>query len=236
MQGPNHGSRAARAGPGKVGRLRYAVGPMAAQLDLFGRGEPEFDPTFSGVRRFDLEPDAWLELVPGWLRGHQALLDALLANTRFESERRLMYDRVVQVPRLYAELAHGAPRPPVIDAMQAALSARYGEQFSRISLGYYRDGRDSVAFHGDYVARNLPSALVATVSVGAPRRFLLRPVTGGKSRAFLLGRGDLLVMGGSCQRTWQHAIPKSLTMGAQPRIAIMFRPHWGETVDEEIAR
>lgn len=209
---------------------------MTAQLDLFGRGEPHFDPTFRGVRRFELEPDAWVEFVPGWLRGHQILLDTLLATTRFHSEQRLMYDRVVQVPRLYAVLAAGTPRPPVIDAMQAVLSERYGEQFSRVSLGYYRDGRDSVAFHGDYVARSLPQALVATVSVGAPRRFLLRPTTGGKSRSFSLGRGDLLVMGGSCQRTWQHAIPKSLTLGAQPRIAIMFRPEWGETVDEEVRR
>jgi alkylated DNA repair dioxygenase AlkB len=75
----------------------------------------------------------------------------------------------------------------------------------------------------------LPSALVATVSVGAPRRFLLRPNTGGTSLSFSLGRGDLLVMGGSCQRTWQHAVPKSRRVGDEPRIAIMFRPDWAES-------
>jgi alkylated DNA repair dioxygenase AlkB len=64
------------------------------------------------------------------------------------------------------------------------------------------------------------------VSVGASRRFLMRPVAGGPSLSFSLGRGDLLVMGGSCQRTWLHGIPKSRTVGAQPRIAVMFRPHW----------
>jgi len=112
--------------------------------------------------------------------------------------------------------------------MQNVLSVRYGERFARVSLGYYRDGRDSVAFHGDRIARLLPQALVATVSVGASRRFLMRPAAGGASLAFSLGRGDLLVMGGSCQRTWQHAIPKSRTSGAQERIAIMFRPHWEE--------
>ncbi|HYP76728.1 MAG TPA: alpha-ketoglutarate-dependent dioxygenase AlkB [Polyangiaceae bacterium] len=199
---------------------------MSAQLDLFGRGDPIFDPAFSAVRRIELASEAWLELVPGWLRGHQALFDALLSKTRFRSEQRLMYEKVVEVPRLYAILGEDGPIPPVISAMQRALSLRYGEQFTNISLGYYRDGRDSVAFHGDRVARTLPRALVATVSVGAPRRFLLRPTGGGKSLAFNLGRGDLLVMGGSCQRTWQHAIPKSRTLGEQARIAIMFRPHW----------
>ena len=201
---------------------------MSLQLDLFGRGEAQFDPDFAGLQRLELADEAWLEFVPGWLSGHQALFERLLAGTRFHSEQRLMYERVVEVPRLYAVLDQDGPRPPVVRAMQQALSTRYGEQFSRVSLGYYRDGRDSVAFHGDYIARRLPQALVATVSVGAPRRFLLRRVAGGKSLSFFLGRGDLLVMGGSCQRTWQHAIPKSRTVGDQPRIAIMFRPEWTE--------
>ncbi|HEY3256906.1 MAG TPA: alpha-ketoglutarate-dependent dioxygenase AlkB [Polyangiaceae bacterium] len=199
---------------------------MSAQLDLFGRGEPDFDPTFSQVRRIELAPDAWLELVPHWLGGHQALFDALCNKTRFVSEQRLMYEKMVVVPRLYAVLGEDGPIPPVVLAMQRALSARYRQSFTNISLGYYRDGRDSVAFHGDRIARTLPSALVATVSVGAPRRFLLRPKGGGKSSSFDLGRGDLLVMGGSCQRTWEHAIPKSRSVGAGERIAIMFRPHW----------
>ena len=199
---------------------------MSAQLDLFGRGQPQFDPTFSGLKRTNLAGDAWLEFVPGWLQGHQALFDSLLAGTRFRSEQRLMYERMVEVPRLYAVLGEDGPIPPFVSAMQQALCARYHEQFARISLGYYRNGQDSVAFHGDRIARTLPNALVATVSVGAARRFLMRPTGGGKSLSFSLGCGDLLVMGGSCQRTWQHAIPKARSVGNQPRIAIMFRPHW----------
>ena len=137
-----------------------------------------------------------------------------------------MYEKMVDVPRLYAVLGEDGPMPTVVQAMQHALSTRYGEAFTNISLGYYRNGQDSVAFHGDRIARTLPSALVATVSVGASRRFLMRPTGGGRSLAFNLGLGDLLVMGGSCQRTWQHAIPKSRALGDQERIAIMFRPHW----------
>jgi alkylated DNA repair dioxygenase AlkB len=95
-----------------------------------------------------------------------------------------------------------------------------------VSLGYYRNGEESVAWHGDYVARKLPTAQVATISVGEPRRFLLRPKGGGRSLALRLGWGDLLVMGGSCQRTFEHSIPKVAHAG--PRIAIMLRPLWEE--------
>lgn len=198
---------------------------MALQLDLFGREAPNFDRAFSGMKRIHLAGDAWLDFAPNWLRGHQELFDCLLERTRFRSEQRLMYEKLVTVPRLYAVLDKDGPIPPVVRAMQRAISERYAESFCNISLGYYRDGRDSVAFHGDYVARTLPRAVVATVSVGGARRFLLRPTGGGASLAFSLGRGDLLVMGGTCQRTWQHAIPKSRT-DAEPRIAIMFRPNW----------
>jgi alkylated DNA repair dioxygenase AlkB len=201
---------------------------MSAQLDLFGRGEPRFDASFRAVQRTELAHGAWLELIPSWLSGHQALFDALLAHTRFRTEQRLMYERLVEVPRLYAVLGEDGPTPSIVAAMQRALTARYREAFERISLGYYRNGRDSVAFHGDRIARTLPNALVATVSVGAPRRFLMRPTGGGTSLGFSLGSGDLLVMGGSCQRTWQHAIPKSRSVGDQQRIAIMFRPQWLE--------
>jgi len=109
---------------------------------------------------------------------------------------------------------------------QLLLGARYGEDFARIGLACYRDGRDSVAWHGDHVAREMPMAVVATVSLGAPRPFLLRPCAGGKSLSWSLGWGDLLIMGGSCQRTWQHSLPKRKQ--AAPRIAVMFRPSWLE--------
>lgn len=196
------------------------------QLALFGREAPSIDERFTGLRRTDLGGDAWVEYVPSWLCGHQQLFDALLHDTRWRHETRHMYDRVVEVPRLYAVLPADGEGHPIIDTIRAALNARYNEDFVRTSLGYYRDGRDSVAWHGDYVARRMREALVATVSVGAPRRFLLRPKGGGKSVAFSLGWGDLLVMGGTCQRTWQHAIPKVASAGS--RIAIMFRPKWEE--------
>jgi alkylated DNA repair dioxygenase AlkB len=195
-----------------------------AQLSLFGRGDPDVDANFSELTRTPLSRDAWFDYAPGWLSGHEAVFETLVGSVQWRQERREMYERILDVPRLVAVLPRDGPGHPLIERIRRTVSQRYGEELTRVSLGYYRDGQDSVAWHGDYVARQLPSALVATVSVGAPRRFLLRPKGGGTSLALSLGWGDLLVMGGSCQRTWQHCVPKQ--QHAQPRISIMFRPDW----------
>jgi alkylated DNA repair dioxygenase AlkB len=194
------------------------------QLGIFGREAPAFDASFARLRRTELPDDAWFDYVPGWLSGHESVFESLVGSVRWRSEERQMYDRIVDVPRLYAVLPDDGPLLPILESARRTLSQQYDEDFQRTSLGYYRNGQDSVAFHGDYVAREMDRALVATVSVGAPRRFLMRPTGGGKSIALTLGWGDLLVMGGTCQRTWQHAIPK--VKHALPRIAIMFRPVW----------
>jgi alkylated DNA repair dioxygenase AlkB len=141
-----------------------------------------------------------------------------------------MYGRVVDTPRLLARVPKSGPGQPLLDDMRRALSARYGEEFVRTTAALYRDGRDSVAFHGDTTARDMDTALVATISLGEPRRFLMKPADGGASIAFPAGRGDLIVMGGTAQRTWRHGIPKVARAG--PRIAVMFRPRWADGYDE----
>jgi alkylated DNA repair dioxygenase AlkB len=196
----------------------------ARQIGLLGHGAPAVDQRFSTLRRTALDQTAWVEHAPTWADGHQALMDELVRTTRWQSQRREMYDRTVDVPRLVAALPEDGPGHPLLEQMRRLLSARYGTVFSHVSLALYRDGRDSVAWHGDYVARNMPDALVATVSLGEPRRFLLRPRGGGRSMAFSLGWGDLFVMGGSSQYGWEHAIPK--VARAEPRVAVMFRPTW----------
>ena len=191
------------------------------QLDLFAAGRaPGFDAAFGALRRTSLAYGAWIDHAPGWVHGHDALFDELERDLPWRRETMVMYDKLVEVPRLLATVgAH-----PLIEAMRDALSARYGEPFVHLSAALYRDGHDSVAFHGDTTARGLLEAVVATVSLGAPRRFVVRPTEGGPSVAFALGRGDLVVMGGTCQRTWRHGIPKVASAG--PRIALMFRPSW----------
>jgi alkylated DNA repair dioxygenase AlkB len=88
-------------------------------------------------------------------------------------------------------------------------------------MNLYRDGRDSVAWHRDRIAKEIEDPIVVLVSLGEPRRFLVRPHGGGRSRAFRLGRGDLLVTGGRFQREWEHSVPKVAKAG--PRISIAFR-------------
>jgi alkylated DNA repair dioxygenase AlkB len=192
------------------------------QGSLFGLGEPRLDPTLQGLRRLTLGAGAWVDHLPGWLEGHDVLFQALRQTTRWEHQRRRMYEQIVDVPRLVATLPDDGPGHPVLLHAADVLSRRYGLALNRLSLAYYRDGRDSVAWHGDRLGRLVDDTVVAILSLGQPRRFLLRPAAGGASRAFDLGWGDLLVMGGTCQRTWQHAVPKMALAG--PRMSVQFRP------------
>ncbi|MFJ7151330.1 alpha-ketoglutarate-dependent dioxygenase AlkB [Streptomyces sp. NPDC100445] len=184
-----------------------------------------------GLRRTELGAGAWIDVLPGWLSGADALFGRLAADVPWRAERRAMYDHVVAVPRLLAFYGAADPLPhPVLHDARAALSRHYaeelGEPFTTAGLCLYRDGRDSVAWHGDRIGRGgRQDTMVAILSVGAPRELLLRPVGGGGGTLRRpLGHGDLIVMGGSCQRTWEHCVPKS-TRAAGPRVSIQFRPH-----------
>jgi alkylated DNA repair dioxygenase AlkB len=190
------------------------------QLDLFASGQPAFDAAFSALQRTELSHGAWIDHVPGWVSGHDALFEDLERTLPWRHETMKMYDKTVTVPRLLSRVGDHA----LIEDMRRALSERYGETFMYVTAALYRDGSDSVASHGDTTARDMIEALVATVSLGAPRRLLMKPTEGGASIAYQLGRGDLFVMGGTCQRTWRHGIPKVAAAG--PRIALMFRPKW----------
>jgi alkylated DNA repair dioxygenase AlkB len=186
-------------------------------------------PLGSSVRRTRLAHEAWIDVRPGWVTGADALLGRLAGAVPWRAERRQMYDRMVDVPRLvcfYGE--DGALPDPALGEFRQALNAHYagelGEQFVTAGLCFYRDGRDSVAWHGDTIGRGASTdTMVAIVSIGTPRALLLRPRVGGPAIRHDLGHGDLLVMGGSCQRTWEHAIPKT-ARAAGPRISIQFRP------------
>lgn len=181
------------------------------------------------VRRTDLSGGAWIDVRPEWMAGADALFDRLLDEVPWRAERRRMYDRVVDVPRLLCFYDEDEPLPhPALEEARRLLCEHYaaelGEPFRTAGLCLYRDGRDSVAWHGDTIGRgSTEDTMVAIVSVGTPRPLLLRPRGGGPSIRRELGHGDLIVMGGSCQRTWEHAIPK-LSRHTGPRISIQFRP------------
>ncbi|MGK8523066.1 alpha-ketoglutarate-dependent dioxygenase AlkB [Nocardia asteroides] len=201
--------------------------PLQGSL-LDGFGDTEFAP-LRDARRTVLDHGAWVDLLPGWLSGADALFDRLVGRVPWQAERRPMYDRVVDVPRLLRFYSEHEPLPdPALADARTALSEHYrrelGEPFRTAGLCYYRDGRDSVAWHGDNIGRGATNdTMVAIVSVGAPRALLLRPRGGGASIKYVVGHGDLLVMGGSCQRTWEHAVPKT-RRPTGPRISIQYRP------------
>jgi alkylated DNA repair dioxygenase AlkB len=188
-----------------------------------------------GLRRTELGLGAWVDVRPGWLAAGDELFTALLREVPWHAERRQMYDQVVDVPRLTKFYAAGERLPhPMLDAARDALSRHYaddlGPPFVTAGLCLYRDGRDSVAWHGDRIGRSRDSdTMVAILSLGSARTLTLRPRDGGPlpgssgtSLRFPLAHGDLVVMGGSCQRTWDHAIPKT-SEAVGPRISVQFR-------------
>ncbi|HEX9051576.1 MAG TPA: alpha-ketoglutarate-dependent dioxygenase AlkB [Anaeromyxobacter sp.] len=194
------------------------------QPSLLDAGAPSFDRTFSRLERIRLDGTSWIDLAPGWVIGSDRLFALVLEARRWDARTRWMYDRRVVEPRLTSpwRAADGVPlRPPIVDELRVALGERYGVVFDSAGFNLYRDGRDGVAWHGDRIAKAIAEPIVALVSLGEPRTFLLRPRGGGRSRAFRLGRGDLLVTGGATQRTWQHAVPKVARAG--PRISVAFR-------------
>lgn len=201
---------------------------LALQSSLFDTAE---SPTLGDLerrhRRF-LDETAWVDLLPGWASGADEVLDTLLHEVPWRAERRQMYDSVVDVPRLMCFYGEGESLPhPLLTDMRERLSQHYagelGEPFVTAGLCLYRDGEDSVAWHGDRIGRSRDEdTMVAIVSLGSARHLTLRPRDGGVSQRVALGHGDLVVMGGACQRTWDHAVPKT-SAAVGPRVSIQFR-------------
>ena len=189
---------------------------------------------FEHSERRHLGNGAWIDFRSGWLDAADSLFEELRNDIPWRAERRQMYDRVLDVPRLVSFVDFGnlvdepAPHPrlkQIRRRLNDAYAGELGEQFTTAGLCLYRDNNDSVAWHGDTVGRSsAEDTMVAIVSLGAARVFALRPRGGGKSLRLQHRHGDLLVMGGSCQRTWEHAIPKT-SKPTGPRISIQFRPH-----------
>jgi alkylated DNA repair dioxygenase AlkB len=198
---------------------------QATLLDL--QDSPELGPLT--VQRTALTAGAWIDFRPNWLTGGTEVFRTLLTEVPWRAERRQMYDRLVDVPRLTRFYAEREPLPhPILARARNELSRHYraelGEDFVTAGMCLYRDGRDSVAWHADDRGHGrYRDTMVAILSLGSPRQLLLRPRDGGASVRRTLAHGDLLVMGGSCQRTWLHAVPKT-GRSVGPRMSVQFRP------------
>ena len=196
------------------------------QRSLFGSLDPEYDPSFRELTRLDLDGRTWVDHVPGWLTGSDQMFDELTSELPFRQRTGIrMYDQIVDEPRLSAwwSVACGQPEPmAILREIRLLLADRYDEPFDSIGFNLYRDGTDSVAWHGDRHRHVVTDPVVAILSVGAARPLKLRPRGGGASLAWPLGHGDLFVMGGACQHEWEHTVPKvRAAVGA--RLSITFR-------------
>jgi alkylated DNA repair dioxygenase AlkB len=209
---------------------------LAFQTSLFDDldAEPLIGELGAAVERIDLGDGAWLDLRPGWVANSDALFERLVDRVPWQADRRQMYDRVVDVPRLVSWFGPGDGLPdPALAAARGALNDHYGRPAGQVletaGLCFYRTGDDSIAWHGDNVGPGIDDdTMVAIVSVGAERTLAVRSRSDGGVQRFPLGHGDLLVMGGSCQRTQEHSIAKT-KRAVGPRISIQFRPVWSRT-------
>jgi len=171
--------------------------------------------------RRELSPGSWIDIARNWWGRPDDLAQSLIDSVPWKQRRRRMYDRVLPDPRLCCGAAALGGLEPALGEMRAHLQRRYGVALAAPFLNYYRDGRDSVAFHGDRELVTLDDTLVAIVTLGALRPFLLRPRGGGTSIDVRPASGDLLVIGGRCQRDWEHAVPKTASAG--PRVSVSMR-------------
>jgi alkylated DNA repair dioxygenase AlkB len=194
---------------------------VPGQRSLFASGEVALD-VEARWERVELDTECWVDVCRSRLRGADTVLDVVVDSVPWQCGRRFMYDRMVDDPRL----TYRCPRPeqvphPVLGHVRNDLVARYGVAFGSCGLNYYRDGNDSVAFHRDRELRDSDDALVAILTLGQTRPFRLRRHgRGGASIDLSPGSGDLLVMGGACQRDWEHGVPKVRSVG--PRVSA----HW----------
>ncbi len=190
------------------------------QLDLLSAGAPGVPPIGGEIERTDLGTGAWIEHRSHWLPGADSWFRLVEENAQWEADRRTMYGRIVDVPRLVWWAKEPAAIVPELGQLRSLFERRYGRAFPSITANHYRHGNDSVAIHRDRVRRP-GDTVVAIVSLGGRRPFKIRPDQGGPTLNLDLGHGDLLVMGGTFQATHQHGVPK--VARAEPRISLMFR-------------
>jgi alkylated DNA repair dioxygenase AlkB len=205
------------------------MGPIQGNLFAGGPAKVRGDVPFE---RVELGDGAWVDVARGWLGGADELMSRLAGSVDWQHHRRWMYDRMVDEPRVSRWYRAGDELPdPALGSFRRVVARHYRVRFGAVGLNFYRDGRDSVAFHSDRELRHLDETLVAIVTLGSARPFLLRPSGGGRSIDLRPGSGDLLVMGGTCQLRWEHAVPK-VASGTGPRISASIR--WAKKGGHEL--
>ena|SRR5689334_23174419 len=198
--------------------------PTSAQEDLFAGVSPfAIDTSFATAKRTPLDAASWVELVPCWISGSRTLFDHLATAVPWRQHDRVLFEQTFREPRLTAEYRNLRDVPDkALVAAANALSDHYGVPYDSLWLNFYRDGQDSTGWHRDRFSCRRPECIVPVLTLGATRRFLLKPRAGGASIGFKPGSGDLIVMGGRCQGEWLHGVPKDPSI-SEPRISVNFQ-------------
>jgi alkylated DNA repair dioxygenase AlkB len=185
------------------------AGTPEPDLDRTGGLPVAVDETFATATRIQLDDTSWVDHVQGWLAGDTELAELLMQQAGWEQRSRWMYTRVVEEPRLTAEYPVIADAPqPVLHYLADVLSAQYQRPYARLWMNWYRDNNDGAGWHADRPQNKLDQAVIPVLSLGATRRFLIRPAAGGPSTPIVTHGGDLVVMGGRCQKDYVHCVPK----------------------------
>ncbi len=184
------------------------------------------------VRRIELDANSWVDVVDGFVRDAGMAMDDVREHTPWQQSEVLRYDVYVPERRLSAGLR--AESNPLLRQTDLHLSAAYRQRFTGVAAILYRDGEDFQGLHSDREMRWLDDTLIAIVVLGQRRPFVIRrrapmaevvervPAGAAPDDLVLMpGHGDLLVMGGACQRDWLHGIPRADT--PNPRISLTWR-------------
>jgi alkylated DNA repair dioxygenase AlkB len=190
------------------------------------------------VERIDLGEGAWATFEADFVPAHLDVMARLIASLPLRQETIVMFGRTVTMPRLtswhgdpgcsYAysgRVFEPAPWTAELTTLRDRLTAREGCAFNSVLVNHYRDGADAMGEHADDEPELGPSAddvRIASVSLGARRRFVLRHRRTREVYAFQLGEGSLLVMGGTTQRHFRHHLPRT-RMPVGPRLNLTFR-------------
>jgi len=168
--------------------------------------------------RRDLDDESWVDVTRGWLSGADDVYSALAVGVPWRQGRVFRYERYLDEPRLGSWFQRDTTYPhSALTAAHRAIQHQYRVTFDGVGLAFYRDGRDSVAFHRDTDLRYCENTVIAILTLGARRPWLLRPRgnpdrfrdhRGGQAIDLAPGSGDLIVLGGRCQQNWLHAVPK----------------------------
>ncbi len=186
----------------------------------------------AAIERTELAPSSWVEVIPGFVRDAPSLFAELHDALPWQQTEVLRYDRYMPERRLGVGVHTDAH--PMFRQTTLHLRSRFRVPFTGVAAILYRDGDDFQGLHSDREMRWLDDTVIAIVVLGTRRPFVLRPradgsvpverVPSGSSPDDLVlmpGEGDMLVMGGACQREWLHGVPQAST--TRPRISLTWR-------------